>query len=147
MKLFAYLIVAIFLTFTVGAQERYFDFTLPGNFIVIGKPFSFNLTYFLSSERERNFVIKPILKNGSMEIFNFEKNSWVNDKTSIYEFPIIHGSLKAKVTNLPQFNSTLYFQISDLKTGKIYLTEEKKVWSNFLYSTYVNSLNRSKIAK
>ena len=135
---FTLLFSTVFFSF---AQNTNFDFSL-GKYLVDGYgEIIVHFDYDLQNYDEETFLVKPIIKNGIIEIFNSDKNSWVSSYSLMSDLPNIKKEMEIKIKGLEVEKSSVYFQIFNTSTGKIYTTPEKFVWSKKVYSKYLEKIN------
>lgn len=124
------------------AENNYFDFSLSRYLIDENKETVVNFKYELEGFTEELFLIKPVIENGIVEIFNPEKNSWASSYSLFSDLPNLQKEMLIRVKGFGMDKTGLYFEILNLSNGQVYLTPKKEVWSKKVYEKYLENLNK-----
>jgi hypothetical protein len=144
-----YLFLLIFVLFSQKisyAEFIQFDFSLGRYLVDNQREIKVHFDFDLSGYSEKDFLVVPFIESGVAEIFNFEKNAWISYGNSIYDLPPLESEMIIRIKGLEVEKTTLSFQIFNLKTGEIYTTPEKTIWSKEIYSDYLQRLNDNLLA-
>jgi hypothetical protein len=97
--------------------------------------------YKFEGYEEGDFVVRPVLSKGLIKIFNQESEEWVLQSDLWTSMPQLQKTMNIKL----DFNgsSDLYFQIQNTTNAQIYETPRQTVWSENLYSGYLETLNKN----
>ena len=140
-KIFSFSAVLFLFCFVSRAEFTQFDFSLGRYLVEDRKDIEVNFNFDLSDYSQKDFLVAPLIKNGMVEIFNFEKNSWVSYGDPIYDMPYLESKMIIRISGFEVEKTSLNFQIFNLKTGEIYMTPEKNIWSKKIYSDYLQKFN------
>jgi hypothetical protein len=88
-----------------------------------------------------DFLVRPVIKNGTVEVFNFNTNNWVGSYSLISEVPNLQQKMLIRMKGFDVDKSSQYFEIFNIKTGEISSTPEKEIWSKQIYSNYGELIN------
>jgi hypothetical protein len=102
-----------------------------------------HFSYLLSGYDDKDFAVKPLIGNGSVEIFNSEKNEWVGSFSLEDHLPKISETMLIRIRNLNVEKTYLWFEIKSLRDGKSYITPKKSIWSEKVYDGYIEEVNYS----
>ena len=141
-KYVIFLIVSIVMAVVCSADFTAFDFSL-GRYIVdenMGIKVDFQFSLF-GYEKE-DFLVRPVIKNGIVEIFNSSEGVWVSSDSPLSKLPYLEDSVFIRIRGLGVEKSVIYFEIFNTVNGESYKTSEKTIWSNEVYSEYIESVNK-----
>lgn len=141
MKYILFLFLAFILSFICHADFVPFDFSLDRHLLYEGKEAVVDFKYDLQGYEEKDFLVKPLLNNGLVEIYNLCTSSWVGPYVLINELPHIEDEMLIRVKGFNVFRSALSFEIVNTRTGETYLTPSKDIWSLKVYSDYGEKIN------
>ncbi len=141
MKYFLFFIILLALCKVSYAEFTQFDFSLGRYLVDNDKEIIVNFDYLLSGYEDKDFLVRPVIENGIVEIFNAGNNSWVSSFDLISDFPILKKEMIIKISGLYVEKSSLIFEIYNTKSGENYTTPAKGVWSGKVYSKYLDKLN------
>jgi len=122
------------------AEFTQFDFSLDEYIISNENYFKVNFKYLISGYDESDFLVRPIIGNGIIEILNDDKE-WISSYDYLFNLPSLKESVRVKVKGLESDKSYLYFEIYNTKNGEIYQTPKKDIWTNSVYSKYLEKFN------
>jgi hypothetical protein len=97
--------------------------------------------YELQGFDDGDFLVRPVIKNGTVEIFNSDANTWVGSYSLISELPSLQKEMLIRVKGFDVIKSSLYFEILNTKTGEVFSTPQKEIWSKGIYSNYGELIN------
>jgi hypothetical protein len=142
-KIFTFVVNLCYLIEVSYSLSTNFDFSLreylvPENFGV-----GINFSYFLSGYEDSDFVVKPFIGNGVVEIFNPQKNEWVGNFSPEEFLPKISETMLVRVRDLNIVKTYLWFEIEGIKDGNTYFTPKKIIWGESVYDGYVEGINYS----
>ena len=143
MKKLIFLAIFLILSRKVYAKFTRFDFSLGRYLVDEKKEIKVNFRYELSNYEEKDFLVRPISGSGIIEIYDIGENKWVSSFSIISDFPNLKKEMLIKITGLNIQNSSIYFEIYNIRTGEIISTPSKEIWSKNLYSSYLDKLNSS----
>ena len=109
----------------VLAKDTYFDFSLEKPFIESGSEFEVMFRHKLEGFTEEDFLVSPVVNRGLVR--------FGSGKFSV-SYPV-------SVTGFGKIS--LSFDIWNLKTGEIYKTPVRSIWSTLVYSKYIEKLNNN----
>ncbi|MFH1899533.1 MAG: hypothetical protein ABIJ82_03670 [Patescibacteria group bacterium] len=139
-------ILLIFLLFSTGlayASFTNFDFSLKEYLVSENTETEVYFSYLFSGYENKDFVVKPLIGNGTVEIFNPEKREWVGSFSFTEYLPKISENMLIRFQNLNVNKTYLWFEIESLKDGKTYFTPKKSIWGEKIYDGYVEEINYS----
>lgn len=142
-KIIFFALAIIFSCGVCKAQFTYVDFSLESYLVIEEKETKVSLIYNLSGAKESDFIVRPIVENGIVEILDSKANVWVGTSGFISSLPNLSKNITVRFKGLTFEKSSLWFEIKSLKTGKSYLTPKKSVWTNKIYEGYVENINES----
>lgn len=120
-----------------------FDFSLKEYLVSENVETTVFFSYLLSGYINKDFLVKPLIGNGTVEIFNSEKNEWIGSFSSTNSFPKISESMLVRFQNLIVDKTYLWFEIKNVKDGSTYFTPKKYIWGEKTYYGYVEEINYS----
>lgn len=141
MKYLIFLLLSLLLSFISHADFTPFDFSLGRYLIDEHKEIRVSFKYDLVDYDEKDFLIRPVIKNGIVEVFNPDTNLWTGSFQPISEMSYLKEEALIRVKGLSIEKSSLDFEIYNIKSGEIYSTSAKDIWSKKVYSKYIESLN------
>ncbi|HSX39865.1 MAG TPA: hypothetical protein VLI92_04735 [Candidatus Saccharimonadales bacterium] len=97
--------------------------------------------YTLSGAAEKDFVIRPIASSGIAKIYNDSIQTWIDSTDLWSKMPLLAKQEKISIQGLSSNSADLYFLIQYTKTGIVYKTPSKKIWSNASIKNYPQMLN------
>jgi len=127
----------------VNADFTQFDFSLGRYLLDENKEIKVDFKYDILNYVEKNFLVRPVINNGIVEIFNSETNLWVNSYSNISELPFLENEMLIRIKGLRVEKSCVHFEIFNIKNGEKYNTPVKDVWSEKVYSKYIGKLNKN----
>jgi hypothetical protein len=107
------------------------------------KEIKVSFDYNLENYQENNFLVRPVVNNGMVEIMNPEKGSWVSSFGLLSDLPFIQKEMFIKIKGFETQKSTLYFEIFNTVSGDVYKTPEKNIWSKHIYKGYLEKLREN----
>jgi len=125
------------------ALSTNFDFSLKSYLVDNEHEVQVEFGYSLTGYKESDFSVRPIVENGSVEIYNDENSSWVTSSGLFSSFPSLKKTMSVRFKGFVVEKSVLSFQIYNLKSGESYLTPKKSVWSKKVYEKYDEKVNAS----
>lgn len=130
----------LFLNHEAEAKEfRYFDFEFIKNTLSPESEVEVNFIYnFSEGVSEERFKIKPRIENGTVEIL--ENEGWVNENSLWTEASTLSRAKKLRIKG-SFYKTDVWFEILDLKTGKIYTTPKHFILSRNWFEDYIKNLN------
>ena len=141
MKYSILLLISLFFTIKVRGFSYNFDFYLGRYLIGKDEEITVHLKYDLQNFKEDSFLVRPVIENGIVEIYNVGNNFWVTSYSILPSLPILNEEMTIKIRGLEVEKTGLYFQIFNMSTGEIYTTPKKTVWSKKIYSKYLEKVN------
>ena len=130
-----------YLTFGCEAEEvTYFDFNFEKDTLSSENTVDISFSYiFPSAIKETRFKIKPILDKGLAKVLVDEE--WENAEVLWTDAINLSKNLKFKI-NGSFYKTELWFEILDLKTGKIYKTPKHPILNRNWFEKYLKNLNK-----
>ena len=107
----------------MSAEDVYFDFSIKKPFVESGSEFEVKFDYKFDGFEEKDFLVNPVVDRGLVKYRN-------NGLSDVFLISLIGFG-----------NISLSFDIWNLKTGDIYKTPIKPIWSTLVYSGYLEKLN------
>jgi hypothetical protein len=144
-KILIFFSVLIFIVRVSYAASVNFDFSLKEHLVSENIKIPVSFSYLLLGYKDMDFLVKPMIGNGNVEIFNPERNLWVGNFSSTNLFPKLSKNMFIRFQNLKADRTYLWFEISDVWGGKKYITPKKYVWGEEIYDGYVEEVNYSLI--
>jgi hypothetical protein len=141
-SLLTFLIIFIF-SLSLAQCFTNFDFSLGRYLLDNDKEIKVSFNYDLENYQENNFLVRPVVNNGMIEIMNPEKGSWVSSFGLLSDLPFIQKEMFIKIKGFETQKSTLYFEIFNTASGDIYKTPEKSIWSKYVYKGYLEELREN----
>lgn len=142
-KTFIFFVALFYLIGVSYALSTNFDFSLKEYLVSENTETEVYFSYLLSGYENKDFVVKPLIGNGTVEIFNSEKKEWVGSFSSSDNFPEISENMLIRFQNLKVDKTYLWFEIKSVKDGKTYFTPKKSVWGEKIYDGYAEEINYS----
>lgn len=142
MRIIYFVALSIALSPTVLAFTN-FDFSLGRYLLDSDKEIKVSFDYELENYQENNFLVRPVVNNGMVEIMNLEKRSWVSSFGLLSDLPFIQKEMFIKIKGFETQKSSLYFEIFNTAGGDVYKTPEKNIWSKHVYKGYLEKLREN----
>ncbi len=142
-KTFIFFVVLFYLVSVSYALFTNFDFSLKEYLVSENTETEVYFSYLFSGYENKDFVVKPLTGNGTVEIFNPENREWVGSFSSTDYLPKISENMLIRFQNLKVSKTYLWFEIESLKDGKTYFTPKKNIWGEKIYDGYVEEINYS----
>jgi hypothetical protein len=140
LRVFLYLTSLFILSKSAFAGD-YFDFLPPNNLLNYEKTAAVKFFYKLDGYEKSQFLVRPLVENGTAFIFEPIKSQWISGYSLWSEFPALQKTMQIKVTG-PE-KSQLYFQITNMITGEVYETKKHPLWTINSYHGYLDLLNEN----
>ncbi len=141
-SLLTFLIIFIF-SLSLAQCFTNFDFSLGRHLLDSDKEIKVSFDYELENYQENNFLVRPVVNNGMVEIMNPEKRSWVSSFGLLSDLPFIQKEMFIKIKGFETQKSSLYFEIFNTAGGDVYKTPEKNIWSKHVYKGYLEKLREN----
>jgi len=141
-KYVIFLLLTFVMTMFCKADFTSFDFSLGRYIVDEGKDTKVILKFSLFGYEKEDFLVRPVLKNGIVDIFNSKDGIWISSDTTLTDLPKLENSVVIRIKGLGVEKSGLYFEIFNTVNGESYKTPEKTVWSGKVYSEYIESVNK-----
>ena len=135
------LIFLIIFSRRVYAEDVFFDFSLEKPLIQSGSDFEVRFNYKLKGISEDNFVIRPIVNRGIVEVWDINNSSWISLYGLRSNLPVFSKIMKLRINGLEIGKASLKFEIQNTLDGEIYNTPQRNVWSENIYLGYIQKLN------
>ena len=142
-KTFIFFITLFYLVSVSYALSTNFDFSLKEYLVSENTETEVYFSYLLSGYENKDFVVKPLMGNGTVAIFNPEDKKWMGSFSSLDCLPKISENLIIRFQNLNVNKTYLWFEIENLRDGKTYFTPKKNIWGEKIYDGYVEEINYS----
>jgi hypothetical protein len=136
-------VAVLLFTPLVFAEVIYFDFTTNPQILAHDGTTTASLEYDLTGLEEALFEVRPQTENGSISIWNQETNQWVYNTGFWQNMPTLKKEMRIKINALASSTTSIYFEIRNKETTKIYKTPSKVVWSSQNHSKYITKLNNN----
>jgi len=135
-------LVCLLLSFGVSyaAIPVYFDFSLPKKIADTNNELTVVNHYNLVDILEDRFLIRPVVLNGGIEIFDQAKQDWVMGSAVWSSMPRLSRSMQLKLRG-SYVSTDVYFQILDTKTSTIYETPKHILFNRVWFKDYIERLN------
>lgn len=143
-KYLIFLIILLLSCCNSYAEFTNFDFELEKYFVEDNKEINVELIYSLDGYTEKDFLIRPVVLNGIIEILNEENGKWVSSYGLTTDLPSLKKNILVRIRGVSVEKTEIFFEIRNINTGEVYLTPKKYVWGNKVYENY---LERIKIYK
>jgi len=140
-KIIFFTLILLYKIFCI-AEGGYFDFSLSRYLIDENREMVVDVKYRLDGFIEDIFIVKPVIENGTVEIFNPEKNLWASSFSLVSDLPDLKKEMLIRVKGFGIEKTNLYFEILNLSDGQVHLTPKKEVWSKKVYEKYLENLNK-----
>gem|GEM_PF-4070695 len=138
MKLIIYLVIFILPLLNVQAGE-FFDFRPAKNYGSNGEIIKVTFGYKLQGYSQEDFLVKPVLSKGKVEIFNRQKYSWVAADSLWMDFPSLEEEMEIRF--YLEGEGRLHFLLQNTRDAAIYQTPGKVIWGGNLLSGYTQKVN------
>lgn len=125
------------------ASVTNFDYSIKENLVSENIETKVTFNYSLLGYEEADFIIKPLISSGIVEIYNPEYGEWVGSYSYKNNFPTLSKNMVIRFQSLMVERTYLWFEIANLKNGLIYFTPKKIVWGEKIYDGYVENVNYS----
>jgi hypothetical protein len=122
------------------AEFTNFDFDLSKYFVEDNKEVNIELIYSLDGYIEKDFLIRPVISNGIIEILNEENGKWISSYGLTTDLPSLKKNMLVRVRGVSVEKTEIFFEIRNINTGEVYLTPKKYIWSNKMYENYLERL-------
>ena len=142
-KTFIFFVVLFYLVSVSYALFTNFDFSLKEYLVPENTETEVYFSYLFSGYENKDFVVKPLTGNGTVEIFNPENKEWAGSFSSTDYLPKISENMLIRLQNLNVNKTYLWFEIESLRDGKTYFTPKKNIWGEKIYDGYVEETNYS----
>jgi hypothetical protein len=143
-KYLIFLIILLFSCCNSYAIFTNFDFKLDKYYAEDNKEINVQLIYSFEGYTEEDFLIRPVISNGIIEILNEENGRWISSYGLLTEFPSLENNILVKLTGLNVEKIEIFFEVRNIKTGEVFLTPKKYVWGTKVYENYLERLKISK---
>ena len=141
-SLVTFLIIFIF-SLSLAKSFTNFDFFLGRYLLDSDKEIKVSFDYNLENYQENNFLVRPVVNNGMVEIMNPDKGVWVSSFGLLSDLPFIQKEMFVRIKGFETQKSILYFEIFNTLNGEIYKTPEKNIWSKHVYKGYLEELREN----
>lgn len=141
MKKLIFLFTLTLCFFNSYANSTNFDFYLGRYLVDKDEEIKVHFKYDLQNFNEDNFLVRPVIENGLVEIYNMGNNSWADSSSTLPSLPALNKEMTIKIRGFEIEKTALYFQIFNTYTGEIYTTPKKPIWSKKIYSKYLEKVN------
>ena len=121
----------------------YFAFTLGGVLIPSNDVLRVNFEYTLEGYQERDFVVRPKITNGYVEVYNTDSSSWVSGNSLWSDMPYLREDMRVRIKGTGKSDTNLFFWLQDVGTAAIYETPPRRIWNIKVMSEYLTEVNRS----
>jgi hypothetical protein len=122
-------------------KEIFFDFNFPTRLLLVNYTYKINFSYLLSGAEAKDFTVRPIIENGTIEIYDEEKNHWVGQSDFRSNYPKLSSEIQVRVTGFADRKSKICFEIQHIKSTNLYKTPCKVYWNRILLGKYVVLIN------
>lgn len=153
MKILKIFLVSISFLLTIFCMNycyanEYFDFNLNRYLVFKEDILEVNFYYDLENVTSSDFLVRPQIKNGVVNIYNPKSETWESESSLRSNLPLLEEIMKIKINGSMIKKTELNFEILSTKESKTYTTPKRTIWfNNSIYKEYnqlVNSsLNRS----
>lgn len=126
---------------SVLPQNRYFNLSTSTNTVPYKKVITAYLSYSLVGYEGADFIIRPVLSRGIVQIFNQEKNQWIGQADLWSNMPKLEKEVKLKID--VSGSSDLWFQIQNVTNAQIYETPKTTIWGQNIFTDYIDKLNKN----
>lgn len=126
----------------VSAQNYYFNYSIPSNFLGNEKEYKVKFIYSLSGATGSDFIVIPSTSQASIQIFNEPSNLWVFENSPRTSYPRLSESMRIKIAQFSKPSQELCFKLQHIKTGRSFDTPCKPIWSRQYYSNYLDQINQ-----
>lgn len=140
-----FLLSLLFLRRVSSAQFTNFDFSLKNYLILENRELEISFSYKLTGYKNDDFTVRPKIGRGVVEIFDSGKNSWVNSVSPSSVMPKLEEKMLIRIKNLEIEKTLLWFEIKNVKEGKVYTTPSKNIWSEKIFDGYIEELGESTV--
>jgi hypothetical protein len=123
------------------AENTYIDFEFPSKLLLTNYEYKINFHYLLANAKEDDFIVTPILENGTAEIFDKIKNIWIKQNSMRSNFPKLSAVMEFRITSFGNAKTKICFELQHLKTGIICKSPCKTYWNRGYFARYVNAIN------
>ena len=122
----------------------YFDFELSQPVLLSDNTLNVDMVYSLEGFLANDFVVRPVVSDGKVSIYNALTQTWVSGDALWSELPKLDKSVKVKIEGIPQTTTYLSFVVQHVKTAQTFATPKKKIWTHQLIESYITNLNSPK---
>ncbi|MFZ2664207.1 MAG: hypothetical protein WAX66_02500 [Patescibacteria group bacterium] len=144
MKYLIFIIILVLSCCISYANFSYFEFKLNKYLVNEDEEVNVELKYSLSGYDKKDFLVRPVISNGIIEILNEDSGEWVSSYGSITSFPSLKENILVRVRGLSVEKTEIFFEIRNKNTGEIYLAPKKYVWGDKVYENYRKKIKLSK---
>ena len=143
-----YLILSLLILFFVicnhgYASDTFFEFKLSKNLVLGDEEIIANFFYNLSDVSEESFLVRPVIENGLVKVFDPQKPGWVSGTDVWSSMPRLGKEMRIRIGGMKAPKTFLCFEVKDLRTAVVYKTSKKPLWSKTAYGSYVDGINES----
>lgn len=144
MRRIVFSLAVVFFSFCFGRDlyaRSYFTFETDKFVILEDAEIEVQFSYVLERYEENDFVVRPVLGDGTAKIYNEDNDTWAGQYDLWTNMPYLRKTMKVK----PNFsgNSDLSFQIQNTLDAEIYETPKQTIWGKNAYSGYLSTLNKN----
>ncbi len=125
------------------AEPQEVDFSINKNLITQDGEILVSFDPVLSKKSPRQFLVRPVLENGNVFIFNFRSNKWVSSGALWTELPRLEEVMKLRISATGLEKTSLKLILKDPERNLEIETRSKPVWGKRIYSNYIESVNTS----
>lgn len=143
MKIHIYIFVILILSNFLSYSQTFFDYSLDKNLVSQDGVVEVNLYFDIPKQFQDQFLIRPVLDNGLMYIYNPKVQSWINSNDLWSNMPDLSEKVKVKVASTSFEKVSLKFVIKNTYTQKEFETLAKPIWGKKIYKNYIGTINNA----
>ena len=125
-------------------QKYFFDYRLNSSIFDFSSRLEVEMLYnIVGNFAQGRFVVKPILANGVVSVYDPAVGEWVAANDLWTSMPVLAQKMRVRMNSMGVEKSQLSFEIMDTKTTQIYKTPPHMVWNNKTQAEYIAKINES----
>jgi len=135
------LLFFLLLFFKTAYAQQYFDFNLNKKYVYQDRELEVQFLYDFEGYTEENFIVRPKIDRGSIEIYDPTKNIWINHSDLWTNMPNLAKNMKVRPSLVGK--SEIFFEIQNTTDAKIYETGKKTIWGGNIFGNYIEKINKN----
>gem|GEM_PF-5025748 len=124
-------------------SQVYFAFASESYFVWTLKPVKVEFDYNLINLKTEDFVVRPYIQNGYVEIYDDAKKEWLESSSSINKLPHLKSEMQVRANYGSVQKLNIWFEVISLKNEKVYTTPKRLYWTEKSLNYYLPAVFRN----